>query len=210
MLRKLSLWSEVTTFHGIPEIRTSTIQKSVFRFLFWLLVVFLAVGMLVWQIEVLVTDYISGDGYSTSMYTQSVDSFTIPPIVLCNYNRADSTKVQQLKMSSSQLQYFFSGFLTDYIFTLSSDSFNDSRSAFESFKSQNSKNVSDSTSLLDMLAHSCEDTITACIYGQSGFQKSCCNDTFTVHNIYGSCIAVNKTSLTQTTPGPAHFIFLRI
>lgn len=198
----ISQWADVTSLHGVSEIKGSYKHQRKFTFLFWLTTLLVMLGLLAWQTYYLVTDFISGTGYSTTIYYEDVGSFSMPQVVICNYNRANKTSADAIQMNSSHLSYFFSGFMTNYLFNSNDTQLTELQLQFEDFVTKFPQ-YRDSNSLMNTLAHTCNETILTCLNGSTGWNDDCCNSkvTKTVHNLYGSCLSVNKSDVVQYTPG---------
>ncbi len=183
-------WAKVTTWHGVADIYNA---HSHGPRLFWLCLVLSVTVLAAYQINLTVTQYLKGTGYTTSIYFSRFPSINIPPITICNNNKARASVADSLNMTNSQIEAFYSAILGNYIFT------------WKSFVSSHPEYANDLKGLLAKLAHRCDDMIILVkLYGTpTMYASDLCNNTdfvTTVQTLYGQCYSLTG-SMVQTIEG---------
>lgn len=190
-------WARATTWHGIADIYNSTTKG---QRLLWLFLVTICTGLASWQIYVTVVQYLSGNGYTTNVYFMRSGSIQIPPITVCNINRAKKTVRDKLNMTDSQIEAFYSAILGTYLFSDLGV-----QSGWASLLASNPY-AKDLRGLMSNLAHTCTDMI---MYYKESFGFSipgsqiCTNESIvtTVLTLFGQCYSLKNGNLQQIIAG---------
>lgn len=189
-------WSKTCTWHGVLDIYNAV---NSLRRCIWLSIVCLFTIVLIWQLQSLSYSYISDNHYITSITTELRTEVPFPNVTVCNYNRANNTKVVQLNISKDTLAYMYLGLPQTYkIATYGNSLINlPLKTSYDDWRST----YNGSLSILDMftyLGHDCEKTLILCSFGNIRF--NCCESAYTVVNQYGKCISVNPTGTLSAKP----------
>lgn len=181
-------WVSVTTWHGVPDaFRADSLCPK----LFWGLVLLGATVMLIYQLVNVIDDYASNSHYVTAVAAVQLDSGAPwPNITICNYNRANSSKLSSIKMNPEAVSYIY-GTLPQYYmtsaYTMDASVFQNLSDAYQIFLQFYSPapTVND---IFNYIGHDCAPMMIGCWW--TGLRFNCCDNVQTILSVYGKCYSV--------------------
>lgn len=103
--------------------------------------------------------------YTTSVTTQTQGSVIFPNITICNYNRANLSRKNELNMSDETLSYLYLGLPQNYkISSIDMNTTAPLKAAYETWKLNYTGSLAFDDIFKD-LGHNCESTFLLCIFG---------------------------------------------
>ena len=192
--RGLNYFCHSTSFHGLPHIAAS---RSVFRIAYWITLVVIAVGLLIWAVTDISSTYFTYNAFIIREQ-KFPGSLKFPAITVCNLNRYAKSKLQK-NLNYNEDQIFLASVFEDVLSTKSilnvDINLNESAAGFTN------DIAAFAAGGFTQFSHDIEDMMWSCYFNN----QPCSISNFTTKiNVNGKCFTFNDNSsniLYTTTPG---------
>lgn len=190
---ELNKFTGVTTFHGLVRLYSGRWYAK----FFWMAVVFVAIGLFVWQVSTLM-NYLNNKPTLTKVKFVVKNGIRFPSVTICNYNPVRQQYIDELNASS---QFKFTDDVLEYILL----SYLQVENLYEEY-SNNSLSVLDSAYInftnaysgfkIDQFfmdaGYSCEEMFLSCKFGGTTFD--CCKFATPILTDIGKCYQFHNFS----------------
>ena len=198
--RALCYFFTVTSFHGLPHIAGS---QSCIRICYWLLLVCIALGLMVWAMVSVCVTYFEFNAYIKTELEEH-NKLKFPAVTICNLNQYTRSYFKDAGYDEEQL--FVIALFGDALSTrpiLSRDfNFNEINTTIEELAEMYTNDFREPIEEESFIfSHRLENMLVSCYFNN----EPCFPDNFTTRsNIHGRCFTFNSNPinvLNTTSPG---------
>lgn len=179
-------WCQNSTWHGVPDLYNSGSSKGK---IFWILSLTVTTSIATWQITRLMQNFFNGSSYSTSEIIENVGHLPFPNVTVCNYNRANISRMQELGLDEDSLEILFSASVEPFLVPISMQYQDNStgltalKAAFDRFNRSYPH-----VQIIEFLGHDCVTSLLGCWW--LGFPFNCCEKANVIINTFGKCFSI--------------------